>query len=171
MNEEDLLREYYEIFHTVNEFDKRLMTVKGWGVTLSLAALAGGFQYSHYGLFLVAALSGIGFWLIEGTIKRHQMRFYFRMREIEVLRHKSASEENTGDRSSPRIDSSWSYAGVLYSQKSEPKYRPVEIVGPRRSYKLAWFFPHVLLPHIVSVVTGLVLLYFGIHGVFGKMSW
>jgi hypothetical protein len=38
--QEELLREYYEVFHAVDEFDKRLITVKGWGVTLSLAALA-----------------------------------------------------------------------------------------------------------------------------------
>ena len=64
MNYDALLKEYYEVFHTVNEFDKRLLTVKGWGVTLSLAALGWGFQHSHYGLFLVDALSGVGFWLI-----------------------------------------------------------------------------------------------------------
>jgi hypothetical protein len=53
VNEEALLKEYYEILKLVGEFDGRLMTVKGWGVTLSLAALAWGFQYGHYGLFLV----------------------------------------------------------------------------------------------------------------------
>src|SRR5215212_8537721 len=67
----NLLREYYQVFQTVNEFDKQLLTVKGWGVTLSLAALAWGFQYAHYGLFLVAALSGLAFWLNEGVMKRH----------------------------------------------------------------------------------------------------
>ena len=66
-NEEALLREYYEILKIVGDFDGRLLTVKGWGVTLSLAALSLGFQQSHYGLFLVASLSGLGFWLIEGT--------------------------------------------------------------------------------------------------------
>jgi hypothetical protein len=42
--EERLLKEYYEIVRIVGEFDGRLMTVKGWGVTLSLAALGWGFQ-------------------------------------------------------------------------------------------------------------------------------
>jgi len=42
-SEEVLLREYYEIFYAVEEFDKRLITVKSWGATLlSLAALAWG---------------------------------------------------------------------------------------------------------------------------------
>ena len=139
--EDKLLREYYEVFQTVNEFDKRLLTVKGWGVTLSLAALAWGFQYAHYGLFLVAALSGFAFWLIEGVMKRHQMRYYLRMREIEVLQYKHASSENARALTSPRIDSSWSHAGWLYSGKDkEFSYPPTEIKGPRNTYRLAWFF-------------------------------
>src|SRR5271165_3730498 len=111
-NDESLLREYYEIVKIVADFDARLMTVKGWGVTLSLAALAWGFKDGTYGVFLVAALSGLGFWLIEGTMKRHQMRYYLRMREIEVLQYQAAPDEAAKARSSPRIDSSWSYAGA-----------------------------------------------------------
>jgi hypothetical protein len=171
-SEEQLLREYYEIFHTVDEFDKRLITVKGWGVTLSLAALAWGFQYSHYGLFLVAALSGLGFWLVEGTMKRHQMRYYLRMREIEVLQYKRAQSYDTRALSSPRIDSSWSHAGWFYSGKDTTAYHPEVTTGLRKSYQLAWLFPHVCLPHVVSVVAGLVLLCLGIYGVLGNgMKW
>ncbi len=171
MNNEKLLMEYYEIFHTVNEFDKRLMTVKGWGVTLSLAALAWGFQQSHYGLFLVAALSGLGFWLIEGTMKRHQMRYYLRMREIEVLNYESDEKGETKLLSSPRIDSSWSYAGALYNGRRPSAYHPIAVKGPLISYQLAWFFPHVLLPHAISVVAGLVLFFLAIHGTLGDMKW
>ncbi|MGA2475264.1 MAG: hypothetical protein ABSF73_01445 [Terriglobia bacterium] len=170
-NEEALLKEYYEILKIVGEFDGRLMTVKGWGVTLSLAALAWGLQHGHYGLFLVAALSGLGFWLIEGAMKRHQMRYYLRMREIEVLQYQRVPGEDAKAFSSPRIDSSWSYAGVLYKKEQKAEYRPQAIRGPRESYRFAWFFPHVFLPHLVSVLAGLVLLYFGIHGSLGKMTW
>ncbi len=166
-----LLREYYEIFHAVDEFDKRLITVKGWSVTLSLAALAWGFQYGHYGLFLIAALSGLIFWLIEGVMKRHQMRYYFRMAEIEVIQYKRASSEEARAMSSPRIDSSWSYAGKLYAGKGSTEYRPEKWTGSRKSYQLAWLFPHVCLPHVVSVVVGLVLLLLGIFGVLGDMNW
>jgi hypothetical protein len=84
VNEGALLKEYFEILKIVGEFDGRLMTVKG--VTLSLVALAWGFQYGHYGRLLVAAVSGLGVWLIEGAMKPHQMPYYLRMREIEVLR-------------------------------------------------------------------------------------
>jgi hypothetical protein len=171
VNEEALLREYYEILKIVGEFDGRLMTVKGWGVTLSIAALAWGFQFGHYGLFLVASLSGLGFWLIEGTMKRHQMRFYLRMREIEVLQYQQGIDESAKAFSSPRIDSSWSYAGVLYGGKYNSEYRPMTVCGPRKSYRFAWFFPHVFLPHLVSVLAGLVLFGFGIRGSLGTMTW
>ena len=170
-NEEALREEYYAILKIVGDFDGRLMTVKGWGVTLSLAALGWGFQYGHYGLFLVAVLSGLGFWLIEGVMKRHQMRYYLRMREIEVLQYRRATPEGAKAFSSPRIDSSWSYAGKLYEGEQKEDYKPAAVRGPQNSYRLAWFFPHVFLPHLVSVLAGLVLLLFGMRGSVGKMMW
>ena len=163
MNEDGLLQEYYEISKIVNEFDKRLMTVKGWGVTLALAALAWGFKENHYGIFLVAALSGLSFWLIEGAMKRHQMRYYFRMREIEVLFYQNVAKDTERKLSTPRIDSSWSYAGIVYTTKMEgkPVYYPKMRQGPMKSYRIAWLFPHVWLPHGVSVIAGLVLFILG----------
>jgi hypothetical protein len=172
VNEQALSKEYYEILKIVGDFDGRLMTVKGWGVTLSLAALAWGFQQDHYGLFLVAALSGLSFWLVEGAMKRHQMRYYLRMREIEVLEYERSTESDAKAFSSPRIDSSWSHAAALYDGKRKADYRPVAVSGPRNSYRYAWFFPHVFLPHLVSVLAGLVLFFLGSRGSLGsKMIW
>jgi hypothetical protein len=170
INEEALLKEYYEIFKIVGDFDGRLLTVKGWGVTLSLAALAWGFQYSHYGLFLIAALSGLAFWLTEGAMKRHQMRYYPRMREIEVIQYARAAGDDAKAFSSPRIDASWAHARGLYTGKHHAAYRPV-ITGRQNSYRFAWFFPHVFLPHLVSVLAGLLLFRFGLQGSLGKMNW
>lgn len=61
MAEDALTKEYFALVDMVKEFDKSLITVKGWGVTLSLAALGFGFQYQHAGLFLVATVSGLAF--------------------------------------------------------------------------------------------------------------
>ena len=167
-----LLREYYEILNVVGEFDGRLLTVKGWGVTLSLAALAWGFEKQKYGLFLVAALSGLGFWIIETTMKRHQMRYYFRMREIEVQEYQRSEDAGAGALSTPRIDAAWSYAGYLYEGTARPEYyRPTPSQGPRRSYQLAFLFPHVFLPHLLSVLAGIVLLVAGQRGWLGQMTW
>lgn len=168
-NQESIIEEYYEIFHVVNDFDRRLMTVKGWGVTLSLAALAWGFQYQHYGLFLVSAMSGVTFWLIEGTMKRHQMRYYLRMREIEVLQFEK-SPDDAKNFSSPRIDYSWTIAATVYSRGRGSPF-PSSAEEKRISYLLAWLFPHVLLPHIVSIIAGVVLFFLGLKGYLGEMGW
>ena len=102
MADDPELQEYFVLIRNVSEFDQRLLTVKSWGVTLSLAALGFGFQFGSYGMFLVAAASSLAFWSLEGVMKRHQMRYYPRMREIEVNRYISLPEPARRF-SSPRI--------------------------------------------------------------------
>lgn len=85
-------QEYFALVKVVSDFDQRLLTIKSWGVTLSLVALGLGFQYSAYGFFLVAAASSLAFWIIEGAVKRHQMRHDPRMREIEINRYVAEGE-------------------------------------------------------------------------------
>lgn len=58
---DDLQAEYAKLTEIVSAFDQRLLTIKGWGVTLGLASLGLDFQQEHYGLFLVAAVSGLAF--------------------------------------------------------------------------------------------------------------
>lgn len=169
MSEDALEREYYAIVDTVGKFDERVLTVKGWGVTLSLAALAWGFQYEHYGLFLVAALSGLAFWLIEGVFKRHQMRYYLRMRDIEVLEFERAGTQGAAERSTPRIDWSWDQAARVYSKKSAQPH-PMRDTKRRWSYTVAWLFPHVMLPHVLSVVAGVALFLAAREQLFGFAS-
>src|SRR6185503_10660426 len=49
---DDLQAEYAKLVDIVTTYDQRLLTIKGWGVTLSLASLGLGFQQNHYGLEL-----------------------------------------------------------------------------------------------------------------------
>ncbi len=164
--------EHQALLGIVKDFDARLLTVKGWGVTLSLAALAWGFEKGHFGLFLVAALSGFGFWMIEGVMKRHQMRFYVRMREIEVLAFKGAGSR--AELSSPRIDWSWRNAQKLYTEKGYDDKGPQPIVLKDyetsflfltlNHYRLVWLYPHVFLPHCISVGAGLLLWFIAWQG-------
>ena len=171
MSDESLLKEYFAVLAVVSEFDKRLLTIKGWGVTLSLAALAWGFQYSHYGLFLVASISGLGFWIIEGVMKRHQMRYYVRMREIEVVRCKAGDDDNLRRQSSPRIDWAWSNAPKVFSgELSEPLPEPTSHAR-NLAYSFVWLLPHVFLPHAISFVAGLLLVLFASQGHLGLLSW
>src|SRR5262249_32416425 len=152
------LQEYFVLEKAISEFDQRLLTVKGWGVTLSLAGLGFGFQYRSYGLFLVAAASSVAFWTLEGTIKRHQMRHYFRMLQIEVNRH-------THQLSGPRIHWSWMQAGKYYrgdlaARDEHPVFRKAEHSG----YRLVWLLPHVALPHVITFALGALLFALGYFG-------
>ena len=98
------------------------------------------------------------------------MRYYYRMREIEVLRYERNKEKEPEVISSPLIDYSWSYAGLVYRGINQ-EFRPSLNRGPRKSYQRVWFFPHVLLPHILSVIAGLILFSLGRLGFLGEMKW
>src|SRR5215208_4606561 len=109
---DDLQSEYAKLADTVTVFDQRLRTIKGWGVTLSLASLGFGFQQDHYGVFLVAAASGLAFWLVEATTKLRQIRYYPRMGDIELIAYELfGGDTPTGPASSPLIDWGWHTAG------------------------------------------------------------
>ena len=153
----DLSTEYFALVDPFAGFDGRLLVVKGWSVTLSLAGLGLGFQQGHYALFALAALSAAGFWLIDAIMKRHQMRYYARMRDIEVAASQLNGVELEGWReSSPRIDWYWSYDGDTPDWRHDPprRHSSAEIAT---MLTLAPWMPHVLLPHAVAVVLGAVL--------------
>ncbi len=153
---EDLSKEYYALLDVVAGFDGRSITVKGWSVTLSLAALGLGFQQQHYALFGLAALTSIAFWVLDLTLKGHQMRFYPRMRDIEVAAYRLNAVElpGLGHTSAPRIDSSWNDPKLRH-RDSPPERRDVA-----RLTRARWrrpFFAQVMFPHALATVLGLCL--------------
>jgi len=157
---DDMSKEYYAIVDIVSGFDQRLMTIKGWSVTVSLAALGLAFQQGHYALFGLAAGTGLVFWIIDILTKRHQIRYYPRMRNIEV----TAFELNNvklGDKqilSAPRVDWTWSLPAKDLDpdlrDKQPVPYTQDEVRKLRR--RVPWL-GNVMLPHLVAVVLGLVL--------------
>ena len=46
---DDLMTEYFKLVDLVRDVDQRLLTIKGWGVTLSLASLGFGFHKTTTG--------------------------------------------------------------------------------------------------------------------------
>jgi hypothetical protein len=171
---QDLATEYYAILNVVTDFDQRLMIVKGWSVTLSLASLGLGFQQGHYALFGLASATAIAFWYMDAMIKGHQLRYYSRMRDIEVATHalNSVDLDDLGTVSAPRIDMYWSFKGYTDRQvngtkrkqnnrlprdwrSDAPERRTPQNV--RRLLRRRFWASHVLLPHIVAAVLGLAL--------------
>lgn len=155
--------EYFALVKSVADFDQRLLTVKGWGVTLSLAALGLGFQYRAYGFFLIAAASSLAFWIIEHAGKRHQMRHYVRIREIEVNQYLRASDKDRPF-SSPRTDWSWHTARRTLSGAKDQHLLPVEHRRRNKWFAVAGLLPHVALPHAITLAIGIFLFYQGHSG-------
>jgi hypothetical protein len=170
---DDLQVEYAKLVEIVSAFDQRLLTIKGWGVTFSLASLGLGFQQDHYGLFLVSAVSGLAFWLVEATTKTHQIRYYPRMGDIEVIAYELFRVQTpSGPASSPLIDWGWYTAGPRvrrWPSKGDPR-TPQPWPSTQRGRLLRpWTFAHVALPHLVAVLFGTVLFVLGLLGVFGPI--
>ena len=156
---QDAKAEYYAILDVITGFDQRIMIVKGWSVTLSLAALGLGFQQGHYALFALAGATALAFWFVDTLLKWHQMRYYSRMRDIEVtsfhLNHLTVAGLEV---SSPRIDWYWGFRGAPGAEDwraTEPRRRTPEEI--HRTLRSAPWQPHVLLPHAVAVLIGLLL--------------
>lgn len=166
---DDLQTEYWRLLAVVDGFDQRLVTVKSWGVTGSLASLGLGFQQRHYGLFLVAALSAAAFWLLEALTKGHQMRYYPRIREIEVaafaLYRVSTAD---GEYWSPGIDSSWTEA-FSEDASAGPMPRERAYTGAGDAVRHILLKPHVALPHVFVAALGLCLFALGLAGSFGQV--
>jgi hypothetical protein len=127
---EDLTKEYYALLDVVSNYDGWLLIVKGWSVTLSLAALGLGFQQRHYALFFLAAVTGAAFWLLDGLMKGFQYRYYVRMREIEYTAYLINRVPLNGlwddkkisakEISAPRIDMTWGFKGYPVDKKGNP---------------------------------------------------
>lgn len=151
--------EYAEITRTVSEFDGRLITIKSWSVTLSLAGIGLGFQQQHWALFALAAATGTCFWMIEAMTKRHQVRYYPRMRQIEAWSAASSVAMIAGLQvSAPRIDWAWTAAG-----KKDPATalndvpREMTSVEIQRMRRQTFWLPHVFIPSALAVPVGLAL--------------
>ena len=164
VSDEAVTKEYFALFDAVREFDKNLLVVKGWGATVFTGTLVIGFQAAHYGIFLVAALAGAAFWTIEAAMKRHQMRHYVRMREIECQRA-APPAAGTGGQSTPQIDWSWTIApDYLKGTLTGPPPPPDRYQKSLTPVYLFWAYPHVALPHALAVIVGTALFLLGSAG-------
>lgn len=145
------LDEYLKLVDVIHNYDSILLTIKGWGVTLSLAAIGWGFKEKTWGYFLLAAVSGIAFWGLEYSMKGNQMRYYPRMRAIEVAQHNSCCKF------APSIDYSWDISGKILSGKEKQKESINNTPELRGEYKYYLWYNRlrvVAFPHVVSVLLG-----------------
>jgi hypothetical protein len=131
----DLSKEYYALLNVITSYDGWLLIVKGWSVTLSLAALGLGFQQRHFALFALGATTAAGFWYLDALMKGYQYRYYVRMREIEytaylINRVPLGGEYCDKEISAPRIDMTWPFKGYPVDKRTR---EPLAIPPPWRS--------------------------------------
>jgi hypothetical protein len=116
------------------------------------------------------AASGVAFWLIEGSTKLQQMRYYPRMGDIEVAAYDLyRADTEHGPVSSPLIDWSWYTAwsrlrGGNYKRDPSVPRRWKEVND--KPGKSPLLFAHVALPHLVAALLGAALFCLGLAGIF-----
>jgi hypothetical protein len=80
----DLIKqEYFKLQDFYEDFDKRIQGIKGWSITIALAAIAAGLNYKNEYLGLFASITSIIFWIIETIWKIFQYHYKPRIEEIE----------------------------------------------------------------------------------------
>lgn len=132
----DFLRqEYFQLQQAVEDFDQRSLTMKGWSVTASMAAIGTAFTQTAPTLFLLASVSAFLFWVIEALWKSFQQAYYPRIRKIEDFMRGVGTQEFN----SPDIAHSWSEA------------------WRRTSFSRILWWGHVCLPHVAIVIGGILL--------------
>lgn len=128
--------EYLLIQRFYEDFDARIMKIKGWSATIAIAAIGAGFYKTNL-LWLFSAGTSLVFWILEATWKNFQYLYSPRIEAIE-----NAFRENKFDNIAPlQVGYSW-YAAM----------RKRGII-PFRTF----FLGIVLFPHFVTLVIGLLL--------------
>ena len=92
-----MLQQFYE------DFDKRILGIKGWSATIAIAAIGGGLQYRIRYLWLFAAAASLVFWLLESIWKRFQYLYAPRIHKIE----ESFREQKFDEMDPLQIYTSW----------------------------------------------------------------
>jgi hypothetical protein len=133
-----LIQKFYE------DFDARIITIKGWSATVGLAAIGGGFYYSQY-LWLFAAGIGLILWILEAIWKSFQYNYAGRIVLLE-------SAFSSGD-----IDNIRPFQ--IYTAWREAFLRRGYVAPVMRNMGL----PLVFFPHIVPIVAGPILFFLNLH--------
>lgn len=139
--EQELFKEYKLIYETYESYNEQFLILKGWSVTVGLAALIAAYTkpVSSAGRIgvVIAALSAIPFWLTETFWKLFQKAYLPRLEKLEHC-------ADTGSADCPPMQ------GVSSWQNSFDQY------GLASWLDIA-FLPHVILPHGAVFLLGLAL--------------
>ena len=133
----DLIKDEYIMLQGFYEdIDERCITIKGWSITVGLAALGAGFVYSE-NLFLGAFISGLLFWYLEGYWRG--LSFFFARRILDI---EEQMRDGTWKGMAPlQVYAAWDSTFVVYGKQTWRYMRKEPS----------------LLPHVLMAVVGLAL--------------
>ena len=141
-----LAEEYLYLQNVVQEFDSKAITIKTWSVTFSLAALGGAYAVNVPLILLLAAISALLFWLLEGYWKLFQYAYYQRTGEIED--HFAGKKALLAPMQIGRV---WN--------------KRLKTGGTKRLLRIM-FRAHVALPHIIIILLGLLFFILNVANIF-----
>lgn len=81
--------EYLLLQKAYEDYDSRIITIKGWSATIGMAAIGAGFYQSRF-LWLFAAGAAVVFWILEGLWKSFQ---YMNGPRIELIEEAFRTEQ------------------------------------------------------------------------------
>lgn len=141
----DILKEeYFHLQNTIESFDQKALSIKGWSVTLSMAGIGLAFTQSVFPkyILLLAAFASLLFWIIEASWKVFQNSHYKRVEEIEEI-----FQNETFDDAKAKLSIYKSWDEEHKNFKNSLKYLKI------------LFWPHVCLPHVVVIIAGITLFF------------
>ena len=129
-DEYSMLQQFYE------DFDKRILGIKGWSATIGIAAIGGGFYQTRL-LWLFAAAAALVFWLLEAIWKGFQYCYSPRIEKLE----QAFREDKFEDIAPLQISSAW------YSAFQNNGFQII------KTFKMGI----VSFPHVVTLTVGVLL--------------
>jgi len=133
-----LQEEYFYLQKSVDEYDKKSLTIKGWSITFSLAILVGAFVKCNEILLLISSFSALLFWIIDWYWKQFQNANYARLFDIERF----ISGREIKDFRYLNVTGSW-----FASFKSNTKSKKVKL----------FFLPQTHLPYSIILAFGFII--------------
>jgi hypothetical protein len=131
--------EYYHLIDIIHKYDEYFINIKTWSISLGAVATGAGISLkSIYIPFLIILLE-VAFWLTEASFKVVQLSHFKRITELENV---LGQESEITEFPSPRIIQGYS---ERRRENEESKL-----------WRRVMWWKHVMFPHVVFVVTGVV---------------
>lgn len=153
---DELKEEYLFLQQTYEDFDNRALLIKGWAITVSLGALALGFNPGNKiffaPIFLFVCISSLLFWFIEAKWKTFQYANAYRIRILEAY---FRGDENYQEIVPFQIYNSW-----FKSYSQDPpihEYEKFKISKTPLAKTLSnAMLPLIFMPYLPIIIAGIV---------------